>query len=94
MPYLAKNAGTYVYHPPLIIKYAVLQLMHCSYVHIYIHSNNNIVMGETTDVTIPVQTPAVDFTLTNDSVSKISHIVIILVYVTVSAKTCLVCTKI
>ena len=32
--------------------------------------SDNIVIGETADTTIPVQTPAVDFILENNSVSE------------------------
>ena len=31
--------------------------------------SKNVFMGETDNTTLPVQTPAVDFTITNDSVS-------------------------
>ena len=48
--------------------------MHTVY-HVILHVygsiySKNVFMGETDNTTLPVQTPAVDFTITNDSVSN------------------------
>lgn len=44
----------------------------------YSHCSNNVVIGETVETTYPVQTPAVNFTLENDSVSNPHTLVLML----------------